>query len=158
MKIQLKYWAFLFIVIGSLTSCEVEDVELVELKKVEIERIEKQEMYMDVTALLDNPNGFSIKVKDSDFDLYMEDRYIGKANLENSFTLESSSQKEYDLKVRATGDKLNAQLLPIMFSAALTGKVNVRLKGSITGKVFFLTRSVNVDVTEEVVFKNESQG
>ena len=138
-----------------MTSCEVEDVTLVELEKVEVERIEKQEMYLDVSAILDNPNSFSIKVKDSDFDLYLEDRYIGKANLENQFTLESGSQKSYDMEIKAVGENLNSDMLPVMLSAALTGKVNVRLQGSITGKIFLFTRSVNVDIEEEVSFQGE---
>jgi LEA14-like dessication related protein len=158
MSQRIQVWSFFILVLATMTSCELQEVDLVELKKVEVERIENEEMFMDVTAVLDNPNSFNIKVKDSDFDLYMENKYIGKANLENTFILESGMQKEYELKVRAQGDRLNVQLLPIMLSAALTGKVSVRLKGSITGKVLFITRSVNVDVTEDVIFKNDSGG
>jgi LEA14-like dessication related protein len=155
MKRHRSFAVLVLIVIG-LTSCEVEDVTLVKLTKVEIDRLENQEMFLDVSAILDNPNSFSIKVKDSDFDLYMEDRYIGKANLENKFTLESGSEKEYDLEIRAIGDKLNAEMLPIMLTAALTGKVNVRLDGTITGKVFFITRSLDVDIQEEVIFNGNN--
>ncbi|NND95045.1 MAG: LEA type 2 family protein [Flavobacteriales bacterium] len=151
----MRLLLMLSLLLLGLSSCEVEDVTLVDLTKVEIDRIEKQEMYLDVSAILDNPNSFNIKVKDSDFDLYMEDRYIGKANLENQFTLESGSEKEYDLEIRAQGERMNAEMLPIMLTAALTGKVRVRLDGSITGKVYFISRSVDVDIEEEVLFKGD---
>ncbi|NNC83875.1 MAG: LEA type 2 family protein [Flavobacteriales bacterium] len=137
------------------SSCEIEEVTLVDLERVEVDRIEKQEMFLDVAATLDNPNSFSIKVKESDLDLYLEDRYIGKANLENQFTLESGSQKTYEMQIRAVGERLNTEMLPIMLSAALTGKVNVKLKGTITGKVFLFSRSVDVNIEEDVLFKSQ---
>jgi len=152
---QVKFPLILLLMIQCLSSCEVEDVSLVELTNVEVDRLEKSEMYLDVSAVLDNPNTFSIKIKDSDFDLYLEDRYMGKAELENNFTLESGSEKEYKMEIKAQGDKLNTEMLPIMFAAALKGKVKVRMKGSITGKVFLFTRSVDVDIEEEVSFRQE---
>jgi LEA14-like dessication related protein len=142
---------------GVLTSCEVEEVSLVELTKVEVNRIDKQEMYLDVSAILDNPNSFNINIKDSDFDLYLENRYMGKANLENYFVLEKNTQKEYEMEIKAIGEKLNTEMLPIMLSAALTGKVNVRLNGSISGKVFLFSRKVDVDIEEQVVFKSDDR-
>jgi len=93
MSQRIQVWSFFILVLATMTSCELQEVDLVELKKVEVERIENEEMFMDVTAVLDNPNSFNIKVKDSDFDLYMENKYIGKANLENTFILESGMQK-----------------------------------------------------------------
>ncbi len=53
---KANYFLVVLIAWGGLSSCEVEDVSLVKLTKVEVNRIEKQEMYLDVSAILDNSN------------------------------------------------------------------------------------------------------
>jgi LEA14-like dessication related protein len=130
---------------------------MVELRKVELKKVEKTEMYLDVTAVLDNPNSFKINVTGTDLDLYLEERYMGKATLENNVTLKAKSKEAYDLEIKAKGDNLNAELLPIMLTAALTGKVTVRLTGEVKGKVFLFSRAVKVDIKEDVEFNQRNK-
>lgn len=146
----------LFLLACVLTSCEVHDVTMVELQKVELKKVEQTEMYLDVKAVLDNPNGFKINVTGTDLDLYLEDRYIGKATLENSVTLKAKSKEAYDLEIKAKGENLNIELLPIMLTAALTGKVTVRLTGEVTGKIFLFSKAVKVDIKEDVEFNQRN--
>lgn len=155
MKGAPRFLAFLT-VIGLLTSCEVHDVTMVDLDKVVLKKVEQTEMYLDVTAVLDNPNGFKINVTGTDLDLYLEERYMGKATLENEVTLKAKSEDSYDMQIKAKGENLNVELLPILLSAALTGKVSVRLKGDVEGKVFLFKRAVKVDITEEVEFNQRN--
>jgi LEA14-like dessication related protein len=138
------------------TSCEVEEVEFIQLTKLEVKDVRPKQITFDVTAVLNNPNGFSINVVGSDLDLYIEGTKMGKATLLEDLKIESSSQKAYDLVIRTDGENLQTKLLPIMLTAALTGQVTTRLDGTITGKLGFFKRKVNVDITEEVKFKNES--
>ena len=139
-----------------LTSCEVEEVEFVQLTKVEVKDVKPKQITFDVTAILNNPNGFAINVVGSDLDLYLQGNKMGKATLLGDLKIESNTQKAYDLIIRTDGDNLQTRLLPIMFTAALTGQVTTRLDGTITGKVSFIKREVDVDITEEVKFKSES--
>ena len=146
----------LFLLSAVMTSCEVHDVTMVDLQEVVLKKIDKTEMYLDVTAVLDNPNSFKINVTGSDLDLYLEERYIGKATMENSVTLNAKSEEAYDLEIKAKGENLNVKLLPILLSAALTGKVTVRLEGEVKGKVFLFTRGVNIDIKEDVDFNKRT--
>lgn len=147
---------FVVLIIGLLSSCEVHDVTMVDLDKVVLKKVEQTEMYMDVTAVLDNPNSFKINVTGTDLDLYLEERYMGKATLENEVTLKAKSQESYHMEIKATGKNLNLELLPILLSAALTGKVSIRLHGDVEGKVFFFKQAVKVDITEEVEFNQRN--
>ena len=156
MRNIFQFISFLLLVCVT-SSCEVHDVSMVELQKVELKKVEKTEMYLDVTAVLDNPNSFKINVTGTDLDLYLEDRYMGKAVLENNVTLKPKSEEAYDLEIKATGDNLNAELLPIMLTAALTGKVTVRLTGEVKGKVFLFSRAVKVDIKEDVEFNQRNK-
>lgn len=149
---KLKIILPLFVLSMVMSSCEVQEVSLSELTKVELTKVENTEMHLDVTAVIENPNSFKINVSGSDLDLYLEDRYIGKTTLENTVVLKAKSNDAHDLKVKAKGENLNAELLPIMLSAALTGKVRVKLTGEVKGKVFLISKSVPVQVEEVVEF------
>lgn len=138
-----------------LSSCQVEQVDLVDISSVAVKDMNANEMFLDVTAVFDNPNSFSIKVIESDLDLFLEGSNMGKATLLEGFTLESGKQKSYNLKVKAEGSNLQMKMLPIMLSAALTGKVTVKLEGDITGRVALIKKKVKVNITEEVKFKKE---
>ena len=154
----MKSFAILsLLVLFTMTSCEVHEVSLSELQKVTINKMEKSELHLDVTAVLDNPNSFKINVAGSDLDLYLEDRFIGKATLKNNVTLASKTEQAYELEIKAVGEKLNQEMLPIMLTAALSGKVTVRLKGDIKGKILFFSKSVPIDITEEVRFDQQFQ-
>jgi|GEM_PF-1245080 len=156
-RFSFKFAPFVLLFTGLffLSSCQVEQVEFMELKNVVVKDVKPKEIYLDVTAVLDNPNSFSIKIIDSDLDLYLEGNKLGKATLLEEFTLESGEQKAYDLKVKAVGDNIQMKMLPVMLSAALTGKVTVKLQGDITGRVALIKKKVKVDITQEVRFKKE---
>lgn len=141
----------------TMSSCEVHEVSLSELKKVTLNKLEQRELHIDVTAVLDNPNSFKINVAGSDLDLYLEGRYIGKATLKNNVTLNANSEEAYDLEIKAVGENFNQEMLPVMLTAALSGKVTVRLKGDIKGKILFFSKKVPIDITEDVRFDQQSQ-
>jgi LEA14-like dessication related protein len=134
----------------------VEQVEFVDISSVQVKDMNANEMFLDVRATLNNPNNFSIKIIESDLDLFLEGSNMGKARLLESFTLEGGGEKAYDLKVKAEGKNLQMKMLPVMLSAALTGKVTVKLDGDITGRVALIKKKVKVNITEEVKFKKES--
>jgi LEA14-like dessication related protein len=148
------FFAFIFLLIF-MSSCQVENVEFVDISSVQVKDMNANEMFLDVRATLNNPNNFAIKIIESDLDLFLEGSNMGKARLIESFTLEGG-EKAYDLKVRAEGKNLQMKMIPLILSAALTGKVTVKLDGDITGRVALMKKKVNVSITEEVKFKKES--
>jgi LEA14-like dessication related protein len=155
MKNTILAFGVLFIL--SLSSCEVDEISFVQLDDVKITKIEQKEVFLDVSVQLENPNSFDVKVKDSDLDLYLEGTFIGKARLDNAFTIKKGGTHTYDLNIVAEGENMNVKLLPIMMTAALSGQVKTELKGTITGKVAFISKTVPFNVTETVKLTNDAQ-
>lgn len=138
------------------TSCTVEEVYLVELEDVVVQKVEQDRIVLDVNAILDNPNSFNIHVNDSDLDLTLAGVKIGKTRLADDLTLKKQSQASYAMEIIAEGENMSQRLIPVFLTTALTGKVDVQLNGTISGKVLFFSRDVKVNIREEVSFKNES--
>ena len=62
-----------------LSSCiEIQDVEFKALEGVKIEKIEGRNISILLTLKLINPNFFSIKIKPSIIDFYIDDQLMGK--------------------------------------------------------------------------------
>jgi len=138
------------------SSCTVDEVYLVELEDVVVQKVEQDRIILDVTAILDNPNSFNIHVNDSDLDLTLAGVDIGKTRLGDELTLKKQSQASYAMEIIAEGENMSQRLIPVFLTTALTGKVDVELSGTISGKVLFFSRDVKVNIREEVSFKNES--
>jgi len=136
------------------TSCDVQEVELVAVEKIELVNMKNNVLSFDVSATLDNPNSFNIKMLDSDLDLYLDDKLMGKAHLLKSIHIKKKSNETYKFQVET--DVLDqGKLLPLLIQTALTGKLKVGVKGDVKGKVYFITRRVKVDMEDVVSIKDD---
>jgi len=139
--------------IASLTSCEVQEVDLVSVEKIKLVSMKNNVLTFDVNAIIDNPNTFNIKLLDSELDLYLEKNLMGEAHLLKPVQINKKSSESYLFQIE-TGVLDQKKLLPILFKSALTGKINVGVKGDVKGKVYFLSKKVKIDM-EDVVDINK---
>ncbi len=153
----MKYIKTLFIIFSAtlfISSCNVQEVELVSVEKIELVKMENNTLTFDVSAILDNPNSFNIKMIDSDLDLYLEGNLMGKANLINSINIKKKTSETYTFTVKT--DVLDqAKLLPILIKTALTGKLKVGVKGDVKGKVYFISKKVKINMEDEISIKDD---
>ena len=141
-----------------LSSCNVQEVEFKGVEHIELMKMENNVMEFNISARLDNPNSFNIKMMDSDLDFYLENMYMGKAFLTDPITILKKKDDVYTFMVK-TGQIDQKKLLPILIKTALTGKVKVGVKGDVKGKVYFISKEVQIDLEDEVdieqdLFKN----
>lgn len=142
--------AFLSILI-LMSSCRVEEVELDEIEELKLVEMSKNGIVLNVKAKINNPNSFNIKVTDSDFDIYLNDKFISKGQIENVVKIKKKSNESHFFTLRSEELESTNQLLPILLQAALTGRVKGRAKGFIKGKTFlFVSRKLDVDIEENL--------
>jgi len=136
------------------SSCDVQEVDLVRVDKIELTNMKNNVLSFDVSATLDNPNAFSIKMIDSDLDLFLEDNLMGKAHLVNPINIKKNSNETYTFQVET--DVLDqGKLLPLLIKTALTGKIKVGVKGDVKGKVYFISRKVKVEMEDVVSVRDD---
>jgi len=129
-----------------LNSCKVEEIELIEIEELKLQQFSADGIIIDVTAKISNPNSFTIKVTDSDFDIYINDRFISKAKLANNVKLKKKTTASHSFTLKGSKLKSQNEILPILLQAALTGKVNAKVKGHVKGKTFlFISKKVDFD-------------
>ncbi len=154
MILNTRVWLLLLAVsLVFLQGCfEYEDVEFKGVKNVSlVERTEKI-LKIQVDVLVDNPNKFNIKVKKSTLDIYLNDKYVGKTTLDDKIVLKKKSEEIYAVVLNADAKSILKAAMGSL-GGFLKGTVDIRIKGKVKGSVYGISKSVDVDMTEQVNLK-----
>ncbi|MFN3874543.1 MAG: LEA type 2 family protein [Flavobacteriales bacterium] len=108
------------------------DVELTDITRVEVLSLTPEAVALRVDARIDNPNAFRIEVAEPDVDLFLNDKYIGKGQLDSALVLEKRKAQVYPVYLRA--DLQGGPLVAMLLASAFSGQVKVGAKGTIAGR------------------------
>lgn len=155
MVLNTRIWILLLAIpLVLLQGCfEYEDVDFKGVKNVSlVERTDKN-LKIQVDVLVNNPNTFNIKVKKSTLDIYLNDKYVGKTTLDDKIVLKKQTEDVYAV-VLNTDAKSILKAAMGSIGGLLKGTANIRLKGKVKGSVYGISKSVEVDMTEQVNLKD----
>ncbi|PWL24499.1 MAG: hypothetical protein DCO96_13545 [Fluviicola sp. XM-24bin1] len=134
----------------SLSSCGCLDFNTPEMRGGEdfsINKVDGNKIDLNVKANIYNDNCFSVKIKPSDLELYVEGDQIGTVRLNKKVKLKKRKETAVDADLTATLD--DGVLMKLMGYAA-KGQVEVRLKGKAKGGVFIFSKKIEIDETKTV--------
>ena len=134
----------------SLSSCGCLDFNTPEMRGGEdfsINKVDGNKIDLNVKANIYNDNCFSVKIKPSDLELYVEGDQIGTVRLNKKVKLKKRKETAVDADLTATLD--DGVLMKLMGYAA-KGQVEVRLKGKAKGGVFIFSKKIEIDETKKV--------
>lgn len=134
----------------SLSSCEVDDIEVGAPKDVQVEELNMSNISLLILLPINNYNNFSFKIKGVDLDVYINGRKLGNINKIEQVKVPKKSNDVYPVRLNAKpSDAL------MSFVASLSdlqkGRARIRLHGSIkVGKFLALSK---IKVNHEQVFE-----
>jgi LEA14-like dessication related protein len=142
--------AGLLVVLGMfLSSCfGYKQVELKDVADVSIEKMDAKGIALRVDALLSNPNGYRIHVLDPDVDLYLNDKFMGKAILDSALVLDRKTTRLYSVPLHA--ELSGGSLLVMLLSGALGGdSFKLGAKGTVVGKAGLVRKRFPFELEEQ---------
>ncbi len=145
----------LFVALSAfISSCGLiySEVELYGVKSAHVKRVTSKFVELDLMVEISNPNKYEIRIVDSDLEAYADSMRIGNASIIKEIIIPSESSGEYHCPVRATFDAAFANNLGAFVRLALNGPVEIDVKGEISGKALFLTKTIDIDIREEFEF------
>lgn len=148
---QLKKWAGFLVLLFIFGSCSFEDVQFREAENFKLDKIEGRTISVSFDAILNNPNGYNLKVKPSSFDLYINGSHVGIIRLDEKIKIIKRS--ESTVAVPVTAELLNGAL-PKLMAGALKKTASVRLVGSVRGGVFIFSKKTKIDETREIPLRD----
>lgn len=130
-----------------LVSCNFYKPEFRGGESISNVKIEGREIKLDAGAKIYNPNKYSIKVKPSLLDVYVDDQHMGKLHLDKKFKMKAKEETQIKAPLTITVDE--GAMFRLMAVVA-QGNLNVRLKGKVKAGVWFVSKKIDVDETRSL--------
>jgi len=125
----------------------VQDFKIGELKDGKVE--------VTIAVKINNPNRYKIKIKKTDFDLFVEGKSIGQAKMKEDLTIEKKIEQNYDLVVQADYDEIKKSAGTILTAALFQKTINVQVKGKVRAVVRgIFSKKMEVDVKKDILLKD----
>ena len=147
-----------FFLAVSLSSCSLyEDVDVIEVQNVDVKEFSKDIIAADIFLKIDNPNFYKIKLTESDIDLFMNGKKMGKLHLREPLELRKREVSVQALRMTADISDMSGDFLANTLMLLFAKSVELKAEGYVRGKAMGIGRKVKVDfktniATDEIKF------
>ena len=138
--------------VGMLVSCNYDDVEVTEIRRVKIDRLDQSGIDFTASIWVVNPNGYRIRVTSTDADVYLDGRNAGNAILAHHVVIPANYEGEITAEVRTVFEESGLKLIPIVIGAAVKRQVGVRVVGKARARSFIIGHTFPFDYSDEAKF------
>lgn len=139
---------YFLVVIFLVSSCfEYDDVDFKGVENFKMGKFEGQNISFSMDVKLDNPNKFSIKIKPSVVDVFIDEQLIGKTYLDQKVKIVKRKENSYFVPLHV---ELEDGILMKLMKYSLKDKVKLRLVGKVKGSVYGISKKVKIDETKEI--------
>jgi LEA14-like dessication related protein len=140
-------WGCLLALLFVFSACSVEKVEFKGIENLKLVKLESRNLSLTFEATISNPNKSKIKVKPSNFDLYINGSQVGIAHIDN--TIEFQKASESTVTVPVTVNVMQGAI-PKILAGALMKTATVRIVGKFKGSMYGFTKGKKIDETKEI--------
>lgn len=134
----------------SLPSCIYKNVEIVKLENAAVKKFSSKGIEAEVFLKVKNPNGYNISIINSDLDVFVNDKAVGKAKVTDKIMFPKKSEEVHRVHFESDFEKLGGGVLTTLASVVMSQTIHLGVKGEITVKAGFLKKKLKVDIKENV--------
>ena len=121
-----------------------EEIKVSNVKDVTYQEFKGNTLRLSITATVDNPNYFSVRIKDANMDLRLSDRVIGNVTQMEHIVLEGKTKKDYKIQVSIEMKDLTSNFIGL--SRVLMNEPHkLNLSGTVHVKSFLYSKTFQVD-------------
>jgi len=141
-----KYLIIIYLFLPALfLGCSgYDEVQLLNVKDVTYQEFKGNVLRLAITATVNNPNRFNVKIKNANMDLRLNDRVIGTVMQMEQITLAGRTQKDYKIHVAIELKDLLSNLTNL-FRLLMNDQKNLNLTGTVHVKSFMYSKTFQVD-------------
>lgn len=150
MKNRFTGFAIALITILFLNSCTYQDPEVASFEGIEVISIEDKLAEIDINFSMSNPNKHQIKLKDAEFDVRVNNTYLGKAVLMEPITLPKDGIYPVKMHMQMQMDKSITEVAVSLGIAVLMNNVNMKVKGEAKGSMGWLSKTIEIEHQEHI--------
>jgi len=146
MKFYVKKYLYiaLFFIPSLFTGCSYEDVQLIGVKDVTYQEFKGNVLRLVITATVDNPNRFNVKIKNANMDLRLNDRILGSVTQIEQIELVKRKQQDYKIHVSIEMKDMLSNIISL-YRVLMNEPKNLSLSGTVQAKSFLYSKTFQVD-------------
>lgn len=126
MKRKILYILGLFLTLFLITSCDVEQPTVRDVSHFKLNELNKDKVSFNIDVTAYNPNNYKIKVRKSTLKLYINDKFIGNAQLTKKYSMEKMTTTTGNVPVTVLLDK---RVYGSLLRMVAGGKVKLKIEG-----------------------------
>lgn len=143
---QLLLMVALAVVLFSASCSSIKEIEYLGMKDTKLESLSLSSGIVKTILQYNNPNNFGLDIKETNLEVYVNDKYLGIAENPEKMIIPKSSVFDFPIRVHFNP----IQVLGIAFKNSMSKEVTLRVKGTAKlGKQGVFMR-VPIDVQEKV--------
>ena len=151
---NLLYITSLFILVFLFSSCNVKEVELVNIDSFNIVSIEKENITIDVVAQINNPNNFSFSITKVNLDITFNNFFLGKINKIKKVNIKKNSNElQHLIFTFKLKDVMKGTI--VFLPALLTNQAEIGITGYVKASSFLISKKIEVDYNKKTKISKE---
>jgi len=145
----MKILFYLIATLILLNSCNIKEVEIGNIDGVNIKKLTKEQLSLELNVPVKNNNNFAFTISDINIDLSLGNVNLGKINKTQKIKIPANSNQIQNVGVDIKFDNLSGNPLSFI-SSVLKNKVELKAKGYIKVRKFIFTKKFNIDENQAV--------
>ncbi|MEN8787462.1 MAG: LEA type 2 family protein [Flavobacteriales bacterium] len=135
--IKNLYYLPILILILSISSCSIyEEVEMLGVEGYSFQKMEDNQSQASIVFNINNPNFYSIKLKKSSFEVFLDDKKLGDAVMADEVVILKKTEGDYTLNLLLNDKDLRNAAMPLLAKALFKKNIKLTVKGKAKCKVF----------------------
>ena len=126
MKKSFLYILLFLLSLSLFTSCDVEQPEIKNVAHFKLDELNKKKISFNIDVTAYNPNNYKIKVRKSTLKFYLNDKFIGNAQLTKKYTMDKKATTTGNVPVTVL---LNKKVYASLLKMIVGGKVKLKVEG-----------------------------
>lgn len=137
-----------------LFSCNTEysNIELVEMKNIEVKNLTMKGVYLNISAVLKNPNNVKFTIADTDLQLTVNNTNLGNVTLANPVQIDRNCTKLYNVNLFCKFENISLATIPTLINTFSGKTANINLKGNVKARKLFITKKFPIEISDKVSF------
>ena len=116
--IKNLYYLPILILILSISSCSIyEEVEMLGVEGYSFQKMEDNQSQASIVFNINNPNFYSIKLKKSSFEVFLDDKKLGDAVMADEVVILKKTEGDYTLNLLLNDKDLRNAAMPLLAKA-----------------------------------------
>lgn len=135
--IKNLYYLPILILILSISSCSIyEEVEMLGVEGYSFQKMEDNQSQASIVFKINNPNFYSIKLKKSSFEVFLDDKKLGDVVMADEVVILKKTEGDYTLNLLLNDKDLRNAAMPLLAKALFKKNIKLIVKGKAKCKVF----------------------